>query len=359
MGSSTEQSLFLGHPLNTLAQSGTTQTDHAYYPTEKLVFGKGSDLTDAQALQVRAKRKAITNAIILQLIDVAKAKGHTERVQSYWNAYHCNSHVTTANGKLYTKYCKTRYCTLCLSIRKATIINRYLSTIEQWEQPYFVTLTVKAVPYQLLPKWMEAMKVAFTRIRQRCNKRHQRGKGIKLVGIKSLECNFNPSKQTYNPHYHIITANKEMATTLVVEWQKTWNAKTKLTSPFAQDMRAVYSNEGALVEIIKYGAKLFTEPDQKTNPNTNVPRQVYAAALDNIFAAMQNIRLFDRFGFNLPPSPSAKAVEQTFLQHSEDWQYMSALNDWVNVCSGEVLTGYDLPPQLRYLLASGMNTDLA
>ena len=59
---------------------------------------------------------------------------------------------------------------------------------------------------------------AFDRIHNQCKKRHQRGKGIKLIGIKLLECNFNPAKQTYNPHFHLIVPNEEIAELLKSEW---------------------------------------------------------------------------------------------------------------------------------------------
>ena len=60
------------------------------------------------------------------------------------------------------------------------------------------------------------MNKAFSIIKERCKKRHQRGTGIQLIGIKSLECNFNPQKKTYNPHFHIIVPNKEIATLLKI-----------------------------------------------------------------------------------------------------------------------------------------------
>ena len=81
------------------------------------------------------------------------------------------------------------------------------------------------------------MKQAFKLISNRCKKRHQRGKGIKLIGIKSLECNFNPIRKTYNPHYHLIVATKEMAEVLKKEWLKLWTKK--YTSPKAQHIRKV------------------------------------------------------------------------------------------------------------------------
>lgn len=322
------------------------------------MYGEGTDRNNAKALQGRAKRKMITQSMLLSLIDVVKEKGEEERLQPYWNAYHCQSTLTTSPNRMYGNYCKTRFCTICLSIRKADIINRYYPVIQQWEEPYFVTLTVKAVTAEKLDLWIKSMKVAFKRMKDRCNKRHQREKGVKLVGIKSLECNFNPQKQTYNPHYHLIVENKAVADTLVVEWQRTWNKKEKLTTAFAQDSRKIYNKEKALIETIKYGSKIFTEPDIKQKKSCKIPRMVYAAALDNIFCALKGYRLFDRFGFNLPKQTSRPKAKPTFLEDFEEWEFESSANDWVNHLTGETLTGYAMTNELSYLLNNNINTDL-
>ena len=58
---------------------------------------------------------------------------------------------------------------------------------------------------------MYGMLRAFELIHNRCKKRYERGKGIKLIGFKSFECNFNPGTKTYNPHFHFIVQNKEIA----------------------------------------------------------------------------------------------------------------------------------------------------
>jgi plasmid rolling circle replication initiator protein Rep len=348
----------LAYTFNTLAQSGTVQTDHHRQKAEKMVFGEGTDRNNVKALKGRAKRKTITQSMILHLIDVVKAKGDNERVQTLWNAYHCQSSLVTSKNKMYGNYCKTRFCTTCLSIRKAEIINKYYPVIQQWEEPYFVTLTVKAVQADKLPKWVKAMKVAFKRMKERCKKRHQRGKCVKLVGIKSLECNFNPKTKTYNPHFHLIVANKAIADVLVVEWQRTWNKKEKLTSAFAQDSRKITNKQAALIETIKYGSKIFTEPDVRKKKNSTIPPKVYAAALDNIFYAMKGSRLFDRFGFNLPKQTSKPKAKTTFLDDAEEWEYDPSANDWVNHNTGELLTGHVIDHKLAYLLRYNFDVDL-
>ncbi|MFD0963828.1 hypothetical protein [Pseudofulvibacter geojedonensis] len=124
----------------TLAESGTNIVGQNHV----IVNGEGSDLSKVEALKGRAKRKTITQIMMLKLIEIAQENGETELEKSYWNTYYCQQNIFTADGRLYGKYCKNRFCTLCCSIRKAELINKYYPVIKNWEEPYFVTLTVKA-----------------------------------------------------------------------------------------------------------------------------------------------------------------------------------------------------------------------
>lgn len=340
----------------TLVESGTTK--NTQLAKSVVISGDGTDLSDTNYLQKRAKRKTISNKMILSLIDVAKAKGETERVKSYWNAYHCQSNIISKDGRLYGKYCKNRFCTNCLAIRKADIINRYYPTLKQWEEPHFVTLTIKAVKHNNLKTFIDGLNKAFDKIKARCKKRHQRGTGIKLIGIKSLECNFNPKTKTYNPHFHMIVANKEIADLLKKEWLHQWKHDSKVfTVHFAQDIRKVENLERDLIETIKYGSKIFTEPDLKKKGDKSIPPMVYVKALDNIFSSLTNKRLFDRFGFNLPQQPK-KETNSYLIQNFDEWSFDPSNRDWVNKETGEVLTGYIQAPELEHLLENGINKNL-
>jgi hypothetical protein len=42
-----------------------------------------------------AKRKLITQTTILNLVKVAEKRGAKERVQAYWNTFHCQNHIYT------------------------------------------------------------------------------------------------------------------------------------------------------------------------------------------------------------------------------------------------------------------------
>src|SRR5450631_3241280 len=123
---------------NTLAQSGTKMDEKPVI----ILNGNGTDLTKNKPLMGRAKRKFITQKMVLGLIDVTQNNNTPLRKKGYWNTYHCQSKVYTVGGRLYGKYCKNRFCTLCCSIRKAEITNRYLPVIQSWPDPYFVTLTI-------------------------------------------------------------------------------------------------------------------------------------------------------------------------------------------------------------------------
>lgn len=337
---------------NTLGQNGTIKTGQK----QIIVSGNGSDLSNNDALKGRAKRKTITQTMILSLMDVAKQKGDTKKQTAYWNTYHCQSNVISSEGKLYGKYCKNRFCTLCCSIRKAEIINKYLPIIKEWQEPYFVTLTVKSCKADKLKLMTGKVLQGFSKIRAKHKKRHQRGNGIKLIGVKSLECNFNPIKQTYNPHLHLIVANKEIGELLVKEWLEIWNKKGLYFAIIkAQDIRKVFDVETNLIEIIKYGSKIFTEPDMKKKSKDDNSYHIYVSALDNILTAMKGKRIFERFGFNGEKTASTPIQKPRIITNFEEWEFNPKKCDWESVENEKPLTGYKINSQLSAILENAID----
>jgi len=333
----------------TLAENGTRKLNNE----RVIVNGKGSDLNKKEALKGRAKRKTITQIMMLKLIEISEKNSEPELAKAFWNSYYCQEKVYTANGRLYGKYCKNRFCTLCCSIRKADIINRYKPVIEKWEDPYFVTLTVKACKANQLGNYFNSLNKNFSKIINKHKKRHQRGKGLKLVGIKSLESNYNPVRKTYNPHLHIIVANKEMADILLNEWCD--RAKKGYVNRKGQKADKVWNLDNALVEIIKYGSKIFTEPDLKKRSKETTSPKVYLNALYTILFAMKGKRIFDRFGFNLPMECKPKHYHATLLENFKEWEFNAKTNDWNNTSTGEALTLYNIPSNLQALLENNID----
>jgi hypothetical protein len=316
-----------------------------------IVQGNGSDLGNRKSLKGRAKRKLITQSMVLSLIDIANKSGVEDKKRSFWNTYHCQNRIYTADGRMYGTYCKNRFCTLCCSIRKADIINRYLPIVQTWQEPYFLTLTVKSVPYNRLKPVMRSMVTEFRKIIDKYKKVHKRGKGTKLIGIRSLESNFNPVTKTYNPHFHILVASAEMGNILLNEWVN--RGKSGRVNRAAQNIMKVTNNLTILIELIKYGSKIFTEPDINKKTRVKGREKLYTAALNNIFDAMKGFRIFERFGFNLPPN--TKEVTGASLFHNcSEWNYDMKAFGWLNN-QGEKLADFVPVPQLIELLHNGID----
>ena len=335
---------------NTLAQSWTELVGSS--SEARIVTGEGVDINKVQLWRKKAKRKNISLRLNIALINAAKAKGNTLMEKAYRNALYCQRKLISSNGRVYSHYCKCRFCTNCLAIRKASIINSYLPVLANWKDIYFVTLTVRSVTAKKLNKWIKGMMRAFGLIKGRINKRFKRGKGPQLMGIKSLECNFNPKKRTYNPHFHLIVPSKEIAELLIKEWLLQWTSKE--TSRLGQDMRPVKDLERDLIETVKYGSKIFTEWDVISKCQKKKTSKMYVAALNNIFTALDGIRIFDRFGFNLPPK-TVKPPQYSLTSNFIDWEFVPKATDWVNKETGETLSGYSMPPELEFLLSFGID----
>ncbi|WP_276391895.1 protein rep [Eudoraea chungangensis] len=336
----------------TLAESRTNKAGQF----NVIVNGEGSDLSKTDALKGRAKRKTITQVMMLKLISVAQNEGEPELEKAYWNTYYCQQNLFTSDGRLYGKYCKNRFCTLCCSIRKAEMINKYHPVLKKWKEPFFLTLTVKSCKAEQLSRYIKKFIQGFQRITEKHRKRYQRGKGKKLIGIRSLECNFNPVRKTYNPHFHIITKDKETAEILLSEWLKLWTPK--FAKRPAQNIQKVTELKTGLIEIIKYGSKIFTEPDLKNRKNQKDTAQIYVKALNIILTAMKGKRIFDRFGFNLPKATNITQIPAKLLSYYNEWEYDMTSADWVNVMTGEKLSGYELPSYLNSILENNINDSI-
>lgn len=318
------------------------------------VKGKGTDLAKNTQLQKWAKRKMIAMKLVLKIIDVAKKYGDDAFKKQLWNTYHCLENVYTTKGRLHGKYCKNRFCPVCCGIRKAELIHKYQSFIEgNWKAPYFVTLTVKSPNAKRLPMIVEGMYRAFAKIIDKYHRGNKKGKCIILVGIRTFECGFNEERRTYNPHFHIIVSNKEIAEIVVKEWCKMWTSK--YTHRAAQNITKVWSIKGALVELIKYCNKIFTEPDKDKKIQQKVNPKIYAAAMYNIFKVMKKHHVLDSFGFTLPKSEK-EAIKTPATEYRE-WTFDPQSCDYINVDLDFPLIGFEKPPELEYLLENCIDTE--
>jgi hypothetical protein len=108
--------------------------------------------------------------------------------------------------------------------------------------------------------------------------------------------------------------------------------------------------------LLALGSWLLAPKDKK-KPKTENPVLIYIAAIDNIIDALEPHRVFDRFGFNLPPTKKAKG-NYTKLDVYKEWHFDIKKTDWLNVETAEPLSGYKPPPELSALLDYNINTYL-
>ncbi len=334
----------------TLVQSGTNKSQKVT-PTA-IIQGLGTIIKDNKSLEQRAKRKTITRALTLALVDIANDLNDQTFIKKYRNTFYCQNTIVEVDGSLFGNYCKNRFCTICLAIRKAELINKYYPVLSTWENPYLVTLTAKAVEASKLKRRIFDTQRAFKIVLNRLKKRNQRGAKIDLRGIKSLECNFNPVKRTYNPHFHLIVPNQETAQLFRDEWLKLWSIKW--ANKKAQDIREIDGLGKALIETIKYGSKIIIEPDEKKK--INLPTTIYAKGLHNIFKALEGHRVFDRFGFNLN-KPEIERTSAQAVVNFRVWKFEPTSTDWTNTQTGEKLTGFTPSFQLEHILNNRIDKD--
>ena len=188
----------------------------------------------------RQKAKAITMGQLMPLIDL-----NSNLKKSYWNTYHCNRHIEQKGNELKSSYCDARWCTVCNRVRMAKMINAYGPTLMSLDDLHFVTLTAPNVSGKDLRLEVDNMLSTWTKIRKFISKYR---KGIKLRGMRKLECTFNP-KSGFNPHFHLIISGLKESELIVSKWlELVYGA-----SPKGQDIRK--ANEGSLIELFKYTAK--------------------------------------------------------------------------------------------------------
>jgi len=78
-------------------------------------------------------------------------------------------------------------------------------------------------------------------------------------------------------------------------------------------------------------------------------------ALYNIYNAMRGHRIFERFGFNLPPNMTKREPKNTEVDHFINWKYDLKHNDWVGEDTAGLLTNYVPEERLMDILENRMD----
>lgn len=300
--------------LDKLAQPGKVNSEDAKNQPEE---GK-------KTLQKRAHAKYVTNGIANKL-----RKLDSDLNKSYLNTFFCSSILQQTDQKITGKYCNNRWCLVCNRIRTAKLITGYKDVLNELEDKQFVTLTIPNVPGDQLRQSIKSLIGEFISIKCMFKKRK-----TPLIGIRKLEATYNPIRDDYHPHFHLVVSGYQVSYDLVSEWLKRF-PEANLD---AQDIRP--ADENAVMELFKYFTKIVTK------------RAVYASPLDVIFNAMYKLRVFQPMGIKKDVSEDVEKIRAEIYQDLEarevTWSWMES--DWIDKETGECLTGYKPSERTKELL---------
>jgi len=280
-------------------------------------------------LRKRARSKHITNNLVIKL-----AALDSPLKQSYWNSWHCAEVLQQEDQTITGKYCNNRWCLTCNRIRTAKLINGYSEPLNVLTDKRFVTLTIPNVPGDQLKRSIEEMTRQLGLIQKAFRK-----KGAPIVGIRKLEVTFNASRNDFHPHFHLIVAGENVSRQLINEWLKRFPEANR----GGQDEKP--ADEGSIIELFKYFTKLVTN------------KRFYVAALDTIFMAMYGKRTFQPMGIKKNVSEDVDELQSIVYPDLDPreslWTWVDLSADWVDLETGETLTGYVPEPFINKLIESG------
>lgn len=309
--------------LDTLAENGTNLD----FDVE---ISANTNISDKQNLLKRARRKYLSNGLILALVDAAKSNLDSTLQKSYWNSYHCaRTLALSTENKISGSYCKNRWCMICNSIRTAQSINKYSPVIDTWDAPHFATLTAETVDACYLSDRLDIMQDVLRETKEIHKKRKSRNKiDFDFKGIKKIECTHNFRTNKYHPHLHIICNSFETAEFVQHHWLKKMKKRGVKVDIKGQDIRPCDST--ATIELFKYFTKVVTKlPNNKT--------VIDGTSLDIIFNAMKGRQTSRPFGFRLPKVPGSPKVSKSQILSVFTWNQL--MHDWYDE-DGLGLTGY-------------------
>ncbi len=290
------------------------------YGPEDLDFAGKSGIGSRQNLTRRNQSKFLTNRLMFHLMKLGS--GNESR---YRDTYYCSNTILVDGGVAKSKFCKRRWCTICNRIRTADLVQKYMPTVDSWQDKRFLSLTVKNMPRENLSFSLNKMQADFVKIKDNLRKNYN----TKLVGIRKLEITYNRQADEYHPHFHLITS-RDHSDFIINKWLE-HNPTAKID---CQDSRP--ANKDSCFELFKYFTKLTS--------NSSKDKTITAEALDTIFSSVDGRRTFQTFGFiphkiMTPVEYQESGAEQ--IVDLEEFHWNKTIHNWMSK-EGELLTDFDV-----------------
>ena len=296
--------------------------------------GQTKELT---TLQKRARSKWYTIKIVGQLINTVD---ESDKLHKYYrNALGCATVMHQQENKITTKYCNSRCCNVCNRIRTGKLMNAYIKQMKDFNHIEFTTLTIPNVKANFLEASLKKMSKEWSKIVDNLRKQ-----GRKISGIRKIEITYNSEKDTYHPHFHILS-NFSDGKYIIDEWLKRFpDASIK-----AQDTRT--ADENSLNEIFKYSTKVLYKAQSEGTFD------IYAQAINTILSVLYGKRTFNTFGDVKKECEDIQDIESQIYEEIkplEDANWIWINNDWflslgTSISQKIRLTNYD-PPKIEFNL---------
>lgn len=295
---------------------------------------------DLSTYRKRAKAK-FAQKNLMQVM----AKLNSPLAEKYEETKFCSYSLIQSGNTFTARYCKQRWCRICNRIRTGKLMSGYQDAILTMQDPQFVTLTIPNVKEEQLRDSIKSMLADIRKIQDLRRKNKQ----PLLKAIRKLECTYNPDRNDFHPHMHLIIENKQQAEELKLAWIQ----RHPDALEYLQDIRPAHNP----IELFKYFAKLTSKSskDIKTYKGRKLVMREeyhYPEALDKIFQAIAGMRIIQPMGGVKMVSDEIEEIEAVEIENIESdiavWQWqrigISAEKytyDWVNIFTGELLTGYE------------------
>jgi len=281
-------------------------------------------------LQKRARSKYITNALAMKLADL-----NSPLRQSYWNSYHCCESLQQTGQTIVGKYCNNRWCLTCNRIRTAKMIIGYDESLRRLTSRRLLTLTVPNCNAESLLDTIEKMQTTIRMIQKSLLKR--KSLPIKIVGLRKLEITYNPKRNDFHPHFHIVLSDDSDVCKIVID---EWLRRFPEANRSAQDERPC--DDSTTMELFKYVTKIVTK------------NRLYVSALDTIFKATYRKRTFQPMGLKKDVSEDVEEIQSIIysdlIPAEATWTWFDEATDWIDQGSGETLTGYTPSEAIKKLI---------
>lgn len=217
----------------------------------------------------------------------------------------------------------------------------YSLPLSQLEEKRFVTLTVPNIDGNSLLDTIDMMQLTLKAIQETFRKRK-----TSIVGLRKLEVTYNPLRNDYHPHFHVVMSNGKIdgnstygnSETLIDEWLLRYPG----TNRKGQNVKI--ADNGSAMELFKYFTKIVTK------------NKLYVSALDTIFKAMYRKRIFQPMGLKKTISEDVDEIQaiiyNDLVPAEATWNWIDEAADWIDQDTGETLTGYTPSEQARNLLTN-------